>query len=475
MAETFTPYEYQETMLEWLRDHDDALLFVQMGLGKTAVTLTAISELILEGACRGVLLVAPIRVMAITWPDQVARWEHTSWMKIVNMRTEEGLQAWKDHSAQIYMINPEKLPSLTRTVKGKQKKYPGFVEKYIKGNKNLPVDLFVLDESSTAKSSSGKRFKAIKPWLHDNGKFKTPFKRRWGLTGTPAAQSYLGLHNQVLLMDNGKRLGTSFYQFKQRWWDSDYLGWTWTLKKGAKEEIDAKLADIALVMMGEDWLNLPRCEVRDVEVSLPKDAMKKYRTLEKEYLVELETGEIEALSAAALMMKLTQFTAGCAYDAEKDTHLLHDAKLKALKAIRKERKGEPLLVLTSFIHERARVMEAFPEAEELDENSMDRWKAGEIPMWVGDARSLCHGIDGMQESAKALVWMSQTYSNEVYQQANARLVRMGQEHETTIYRVIAKGTVDDAIVEALRVKGDQQDGLMRSIKALQQLRKSEKS
>ncbi len=471
MSEKFRPFGYQETMLRWLLDRDDALLFAQMGLGKTVVTLTAISELILEGAAKGVLLVAPIRVMAITWPDQVAKWEHTSWMRCYNLRTEAGLDAWERGDGEIFMINREKLATTTRTVKGEERVYPGFVDRFIKGRKQLPVDIFVLDESSTAKSGSAKSFRAIRPYLHDSERYKTKFKRRWGLTGTPAAGSYLDLHNQVLLMDNGKRLGRSFHQFKQAFFDSDYMGWNWEIKAGAKETIDAKIADIALVMMGEDWLDLPDTTVTDVEVTLPKDAMRNYRTLEKDLLLQLETGEIEALSAAALATKLLQCSAGCAYDAEKEVHVLHDAKLKALKKIRKDRPGEPLLVLTSFIHERERLLAAFPEAEQFHEKGMGRWRAGEIPMWVSDARSLCHGIDTLQVSGKTMVWMTMTYSNEVYQQANARLVRMGQKHETTILRVLAKGTIDEAIVEVLRNKEGQQDGLMRSVKALQKLRR----
>ena len=159
----------------------------------------------------------------------------------------------------------------------------------------------------------------------------------------------------------------------------------------------------------------------------------------------------------------------------RDVHVLHDAKLKALAGIRKERPKESLLVLTSFVHERDRLLAAFPEARQFHEKDMGEWKAGNIPMWVGDARSLCHGIDGIQDSCKTIVWMTMTYSGEVYQQANARIARMGQEHESTVIRVIARGTVDEAIVEVLRNKGEQQDGLMRSLKALQQLRKSEDS
>lgn len=455
-------------MVDHLVHNEEAMLWCSMGTGKTVCVLTAISRLILEGGYKGALIVAPIRVMAITFPDQVARWEHTKWMKLANLRTEEGIKMWEEGSAQIYMINPEKLPSLER----KGKKYPGFVEKYLKGNKNPPVDIFLLDESSTAKSATSKRFNTLRPFLHDlpSRKFLTPFRRRWSMTGTPAPNSYLDIHAQVRLIDNGKRLGVSHYQYKQRYFESDYMGWKWEIRPGAKEKIDELISDITLVMLGDELLDLPHCSIVDVEVALPADAKKHYRTLEKELLVQLDTGELEALSAAALVTKLLQMTAGCAYDAERDVHLVHDAKLKALHGIRKKHPGEPLLVLTSYIHERERLLKEFSEACEFDEKNMDAWRAGEIPMWVGNAKSLCHGIDGLQDSGRIVVWMTGTYSNETYAQANARLVRMGQEHETLIYRIIAKGTIDEAVIEVLRQKDSQQDGLMRSVKALRALK-----
>lgn len=467
MPETWSPRSFQPAMVDHLVHNADALLWCSMGTGKTVCVLTAISRLILEGGYKGALIVAPIRVMAITFPDQVARWEHTCWMKLANMRTEEGVRAWEEGSADIYMINPEMLPSLER----KGRKYKGFVEKYLK-RKDVPVDIFVLDESSTAKSATSKRFNTLRPFLHDlpRGNYKTSFKRRWSMTGTPAPNSYLDVHAQVRLIDNGKRLGMSNHQFKQTFFQSDFMGWKWEIKPGAKEQIDAKIADITLVMLGEDLLDLPHCAIVDVDVALPDKVKKQYKTLEKELLVSLDTGELEALSAAALVTKLLQMTAGCAYDAERDVHMVHDAKIKALHGIRKKHPKEPLLVLTSYIHERERLLKEFPEAVEFDEKDMAEWRAGKISMWVGNAKSLCHGIDGLQDSGRIVVWMTPTYSNETYSQANARLVRMGQEHETIVYRILAKGTIDEAVVEVLRQKDSQQDGMMRSVQALRALR-----
>ena len=472
MSGVWKPYSFQDTAVAWLLERNSAALFLSMGTGKSVITLTAVSELILSGAANACLFVCPIRVGLLTIPNQVARWDHLKWMKVVNMRDPDNWPKWERGAGEIFIINPEKLASMDRTVKGETKHYPGFVERFLAKRKKLPVDIFVLDESSTAKSHTSKRFNALRPYLHDSDRYKTKFKRRWILTGTPAPNSYLDLYSQIRLLDNGKRLGKSFHQFRQCHFNSDFMGWSFEIKEGAKEKIDAKISDLALVIRGEDHLDLPPCEVVDIDVNLPPKTMRAYRTLEKEYLVELETGEIEALSAAALVTKLAQATAGCLYDGEKEVHLLHDAKLKALAKIRKSHPKEPLLVMTSYVHERERLLEAFPDARQFHEKDMGLWQAGKIPMWVGDARSLCHGIDGLQVSGRIICWMTLTYSNEVYQQANARLMRIGQERPTIVYRVMAASTVDWAIAEALREKDDQQKGLMAAIHALQQLRAS---
>jgi hypothetical protein len=491
----FTPFDYQRRMIRHMLDNADACEFASPGLGKTVVTLTAISELILDGAARGALIVAPIRVCAITWPAQTAKWDHTNWMRVANMRTPEGQQAWEDGSADIYLINSEQLPTVVRNVKCKvckghdegcdnchmgmsEQVTPGFVDRFIKGRRTLPVDILVIDELSLAKNHASKRFNALRPYLHDieklDGKknFRSPFRRRWGLTGTPAPNSYLDLFAQVRLIDGGTRLGTAFTAYQRRYFESDYMGFKWNIRPGAKETIDEKLADLALVMLGEDYLDLPTCNTEDIEVDLPAAAMKAYKTLEKELLVELETGEITALSAAALTTKLLQITAGCVFDADRSTHLVHDAKIDALRKLRKAHPKEPLLVLTAYTHERQRILEAFPEAKQFHEKDLGDWQAGKIKMWVTDYRSISHGLDGLQLGGRIAVWATPTYSWEGYTQTNARLVRTGQSYETIVYRILARGTIDSAVAEVLRMKEEGHTGLMNAIKALQLLKKS---
>jgi superfamily II DNA or RNA helicase len=450
MTETFRPFPYQVPMVEHLLANDRAALFVSPGKGKTVVTLTALDALATCGMLRGALIVAPLRVCSITWPAQVERWAHTRWMRVAHLRTAAGLQAWLDGSADIYLINSELLPSRLPKMFPKRK---GF---------EIPVDTLVIDELSLAKNPQSKRFKALHKHL-------AKIARRWGLTGTPIPNNYLDLFMQVKMLDDGSRLGRTFSSYRDAYfYAADYMGYTFKLVTGSKEAIDGKLADLALVMIGEES-DLPASSVVDVPAVMPTDARKQYKTLEKEMLAEIEDGEITAPSAGVLVNKLLQLTSGAVYDAERNILPVHSAKIDALRSLIAKHKGEPVLVLCAFRHESARVVAAIPGAEMFDESRLDDWKAGKIPVWVADARSLSHGIDGLQVSCRIAVWVSLTYSHETYVQTNARLIRTGQTAETLIYRIICSGTIDDAVAEALRDKSDTQSGMLLAVRALQRM------
>lgn len=474
----FSPYPYQETSLEWGRERDRFALFMSPGMGKSVVTATLMSERILEGRNRGFLVVAPLRVVNCTWPEQIANWEHTSWMRVANLRTPEGIQAWENGSAEIYLINHEQLPTITRTIKGKEIKTLGFVDKYIAKKKNLPVDGIVWDELSLCKNHSSVRVNALRPYLFDvdmpsGKKFVSPFRCHIGLTGTPVAKDYRDLFAQIRLLDNGERFGKFVTHYVAKYFDSNKYSYEVKIKPGAKDIIDAKIADLALVMLGDEFLDVPTSSAEDIEVVLPPKARHVYETLEKELLVELETGEIAALSAAALTTKLLQITGGCAYDAERNTHAIHDAKIDALKKIRKKMGSkEPLIVFVAYKHEYQRVLDAIPGARMFDEKDMRDWQAGKIHTWVANPASMSHGIDGIQASCKTAVWFTLTWSNEKYLQSNARIIRTGQSHASTIYRILIKDSVDEAIVESLRKKDDEQTGLLHALRLLQKLKKA---
>lgn len=448
MTEHFTPFDYQPAMIDHLVGNERAALFVSPGKGKTVCTLTALDELATIGKFKAALIVAPLRVCSITWPAQVARWPHTRWMRVAHLRTADGLQAWHDHAADIYLINSELLPTRLPLMFPKSKHFA------------CPVDTLVIDELSLAKSHASKRFKALYRHL-------PAIRRRWGLTGTPIPNNYLDLFMQIKMLDDGERLGRTFSDYKgDYFYPADYMGYTYKLQHGAKEEIDGKLADIALVIVG-DGSDLPASSIIDVPVVMPPDARKQYRTLEKEMLAAIADGEITAPSAATLCNKLLQLTSGAVYDEDRRVLPVHDAKLEALRGLLDKHRHEPVLVLCAFKHESARILKAIPQARMFDEMDMPEWQAGKIPVWVADPRSLSHGIDGMQQSCRVAMWCSLTYSHETYIQTNARLVRTGQTSETLIYRIIAPGTIDDAVAEALRDKSDTQSGMLHAVRNLQ--------
>jgi len=446
----YKPFDYQVEMIDWLLNNERAGLLCYPGAGKTVVTLTALDALATLGDFKAALIVAPLRVCSITWPAQVERWSHTRWMRVANLRTAAGLKAWHEQAADIYLINSELLPNRLPLMFPKTK---GFV---------CPVCTLVIDELSLAKSPQSKRFKALHKHL-------AKIERRWGLTGTPIPNNYLDLFMQVKMLDDGKRLGRTFTEYRNEFfYPADYMGYTFKLNHGAKEEIDGKLADLALVMVG-DPSDLPSSSVIDIPVTMPADARKQYKTLEKEMLAEIDDGEITAPSAGVLVNKLLQMTSGAVYDEDRNVLPVHTAKIAALRSVLDRHKGEPVLVLCAFKHESARVLAAIKGSKMFDERDLDDWKAGKIPVWVADPRSLSHGIDGLQVSGRIAVWVSLTYSHETYVQTNARLIRTGQTAETLIYRLICSGTVDDAVAEALRDKSDTQSGMLLAVRALQRM------
>ena len=450
MPVTATLYPYQEDMLSFPMERDKSLLLASPGLGKTLVTLKWLDHLFTTGQSRGSLVIAPLRVARCTWPEQIETWSHSSYMSYAFLHTPEGRKAWHEGKAMIYLINPEQLIKCLPLL--------------FKGLNRIPVDTLVIDEIANARNPKSKRFKALLPYL----KF---FKHRVGLTGTPIAKDYRDLWAQVRLIDDGERLGKSYHHYVQTWFDHDYMKFKFWLKPGAKEQIDAKLADIALVMLGDDYLDVPTTMSEDVGITLPPEARKTYTKMEKDLLVQIKDSEVVALSAAALTTKLLQLCSGSVYDDERNVVDLHTAKVDALRALRKKHKGEPMLVFIAYRHERARLLREFPDAVEFDENKIKDWQAGRIPMFVCSPQSMGHGVDGLQRGGRICVWFTMTWSSELFQQACARLIRTGQSWETLVYRLVATDTIDEAVCESVRVKGDTQSGLLHALKALQNLRK----
>ncbi len=524
----FLPDTPQVMIRDHLLVHLAALLFVGMGLGKTAAVLAAICEMLQEGMIRGVLVVAPLRVCNLTWPMEVLNWDEFNWLKVANLRTEEGREAYRRGSAHIYLINYEALGArdVTRTVpcplrehhiallrqgiphdhplhtqskllthadwnlladggmpevvktftatEEETNHYPGIVESLFTTTVETPFDTIVFDESTKGKNHRVKGLIELRKFLA-----KSPtVTRRIAMTGTPAPNSVSDVFGQVLLVDRGKRLGTKFDPFQEEYFQpTGYHGYKWVPQAGAEERIYAKIADITLTLRTRDWLDLPDTVIEDIDVTLPKELMTQYIEFERDLVMQLDTGEITAPTAAALVTKLLQFTSGQVYDGDRLVHDLHDLKTKALTKLVKDRPGEPLLVACVYKHEQARVREAFPQAEFFSDATtqgkqmalIERWNAGKIPMLVAHPASIGHGLN-LQKGGNTLVWFTLTYSRELYEQMICRLMRRGQDKLVTVYRLICPGTVDEVVAEALTMKAGGEERMLTALLKLESLR-----
>lgn len=446
----FVPSPPQRILIDHILSNQVTAAFVGMGIGKTGATLAALNELFLNLEIRGVLAVAPLRVASITWPNEISKFSDFRWMKAVSLRTKEGQQAFMDGSAQVYLVNYDYLPKLTELFK-KRKGPP-------------PWDVEVWDEISKAKSHDSKRI---------NGFRKLPrAPRRIGLTGTPAAEGLMGLFSQIRLLDDGAALGTSFTRFREKYMDSDFMGYVWTPKPFAKDAIYKAIAPITVTLSSEDWLDIPDTYTEDIEIDLPE--RDRYKQLKREMLLELKNKTVTAANAAVLVGKLQQFTSGALYTEDGNYEVIHDAKLDALEKLVKKLK-KPVLVSCCFRHEQARIRERFPHARFFeDAKSADQqvklvadWNANKIPMLVAHPASIGHGLNLQEGGADTIIWMSLTFSRENFLQMNARLARRGQKNVTTVYRILAKDTVDEAVVEALREKETEERGLLAALKILE--------
>lgn len=445
----YEPHDYQKYATEKIIELPACALFMEMGLGKTVSTLTAIDELIYDRfEIEKVLVIAPYRVADDTWTTETEKWDHLQHLRVSKVLGSAAQRiAALQAEADIYVINRENVTWLVETL-----------------GKGWPFDMIVVDELSSFKSNSAKRFKSLRT-------VRPLAKRFVGLTGTPAPNGLLDLWPQVYLIDRGERLGKTYTGYKDRYFypakRNGFVVYSWTLKEGTKEAIEQKLSDICISMKAEDYLKLPDKIINDVYVSLDHQEMQKYHELEKEKLMELEGKEITALSAAAVWGKLLQLANGAAYGNDGSVIPFHYRKLDALEGIINESSGHPILVFYNFRHDYERLMERFrtyrPRTLKCQKDIRD-WNAGTIPLLLAQPASMGHGLN-IQAGGHIIVWFGLNPSLELYQQANARLYRQGQTEAVIIHRLITKGTVDEDVVKKLLVKDGTQDDLMESLRA----------
>lgn len=456
----FTPLEHQGLAIDHLTPSMEALLFAGMGLGKTAACLYTMDWLFADGDAKGFLIVAPLRVSVLTWPDEIEKWENFRYMKISSLRTKEGKQDWIDGKAHIYTINYESLPR--------------FVNEYIKGKRasELPVDSVLFDEVDNAKNPSSKRIRTFRQYA------RPKFRRAWGMTGTPIPNSRLDIFAQVRLIDQGKTFGTKFGAWQKQYFEpencySDYP--KMILRMGSEELLEKATAHIALVLRSEDWLKIPPVHTKDINITLPAEARKIYKKVEKELLETLNDGfEIIAPNAAALVTKLLQIASGAVYvqqgedESTRKAETLHTAKIDALRKLHDDVGRGPLLVACWYKHEVTRILEAFPYAQRFTNDCMQDWNKGKIKMLVSHPKSIGHGLN-LQESCNTVCWFSHLHNYGLTSQFNARIARQGQKREVTIYRIIAQGTADDAVIDSLENKGKDQSAFLKTLKNIKRL------
>ena len=429
---------YQLMMRDFLTSSPRAYCTVGLGLGKTATTLSALNELFRDGAIRSALIVAPLRVARITWPNEVRKWDQFQWMDVEHLMDGE-----PKNDAQLYLINYERLQKLTTL---------DF------------CDVVVFDEITRAKNHASRRIKALHPLLKKR-------HRRWGLTGTPRPNSIMELFGQIRLLDDGERLGSKYHSFRDRYfYPTDYMRYNWEPRPGSEELIYSKIQDITLTLRSSDYLDVADTEVIDVPVSMSDSAWKVYSRLEKEFIAVIKGRDITAANAAVLVNKLLQVCSGAIYAEDRSVQVVHEDKILELKVLLKSL-NEPALIACSYIHEAKRICNLIPGAvhsTQVKGNLEDEWNSGRIKYLVADPRSLGHGLN-LQQGGRNVIWFSPTWSRELYDQFNARVARKGQQQVPRVYRLLVPATMDDVVVESLREKGDGQAAMLRIMSSYQKI------
>lgn len=448
MAKAYVPRIYQEYAKNRIIDTPAIALMLDMGLGKTISTLSAITKLMHDYFdVRRVLVIAPLRVAESTWIDERDEWQHTKYlhMSIVVGNLKQRLIALQQ-PADVYVINRENVVWL--------------VEHY---GKNWPFDMVVIDESSSFKSHKAKRFKALR-------KVRPFFSRIVELTGTPAPNGLLDLWSQIYLLDGGKRLGKTITAYRDKYFKpgerSGHIVYNWELKDSeAEKAIYDSISDICISMKSEDYLKLPDAIFNEIRVTMSDAAQRKYNELVKELILSVDEHDIVASTAATLSNKLLQMSNGAVYDEDKAAVIIHDEKIKALAEIQELTAGKNIMVMYYYQHDRKRLLKTFTNARELKTaEDIKAWNAGDIEMLLVHPASAGHGLN-LQYGGSIVVWFGLTWSLELYQQANKRLHRSGQKETVIIHHLITKGTVDEDVMAALKAKAAGQDSMMKAIKA----------
>jgi len=447
----FTPHNYQAYCINRVISDPAIGLFLDMGLGKTIITLTAINELKYNMfEINKVLVIAPKKVAESTWTNEAKKWEHTQHLRVSLCigTTNKRIRALNT-PADIYVINRDNVQWL--------------VDYY---RNSWPFDMVVIDELSSFKNHKAKRFKAL-CWVRNH------IKRIVGLTGTPAPNGLLDLWAQVYLLDQGERLGKKITHFRERYFEPDKRNheqiFTYAAKPGADETIRGLIGDICVSMKAEEYLELPDCITNDVPVELDAKARTAYETLERKMLLEINESTIDAGTAAVLTNKLLQLCNGAAYDENRNIVSIHDHKIEVFREIIEALNGRPALVFYNFQHDLDRIKQALGGTGLVvrvlkGPEDQDDWNNRKIDVLLAHPASCAYGLN-LQQGGNHIIWFGLNWSLELYQQANKRLHRQGQTEKVIIHRLIVRGGVDEDVIAAIERKDATQNSLLEALKA----------
>jgi SNF2 family DNA or RNA helicase len=442
----YNPHEYQSYATDFILSHPISAVFLEMGLGKSVITLSAIFDLCLDSflVCK-VLVIAPLRVARDTWPSEIKKWEHLKGLSYsVAIGTEkERIDALMTRST-MYIINRENVDWLVN-----------------KSGIPFDFDMVVIDELSSFKSYGAKRFKSLL-------KVRPSVNRIVGLTGTPSSNGLMDLWAEFRILDLGQRLGRYITHYRNTYFTPDKRNaqviFSYKALPGAEDKIYKQISDITISMKSIDYLKMPECIVNEVSVSLNEKEWNIYSKFKDEMVTKLGDEEIDAVNAAVLSGKLLQMANGAVYDSENKTHIIHDKKLDALEDLIEGANGKPVLVAYWFKHDLERIKNRFSVRQIKASKDIEDWNDGNIPIAVIHPASAGHGLN-LQSGGSTLIWFGLTWSLELYQQTNARLYRQGQNETVIIHHILTKGTIDEDVMTTLTRKEETQASLIDAVKA----------
>lgn len=442
----YVPHDYQQYATEYIKSHPVAAVLLDMGLGKTAISLTALLDLLFDSfEAHRILVIAPLRVARDTWPAEIEKWDHLNMLTYsVAVGTEKDRKAALMRDADIYIINRENVQWLVE-----QSGIP------------FTFDTVIVDELSSFKNHQSKRFKALM-------KVRPRIKRIVGLTGTPSANGLMDLWAEYKVLDMGQRLGRFIGMYRNNYFRPDkrngQIIYSYKLLPGADKAIYKQISDITISMKATDHLKMPELVMNTHTVELSDDEREHYDELKQTLVLQLPEKEITVANAAALTGKLLQMANGAIYDDDGDHIHIHDRKLDALEDLIEGANGKPVLVAYWFKHDLERIKSRFKVREIKSSSDIREWNAGKIPVAVIHPASAGHGLN-LQTGGSTLIWFGLTWSLELYQQTNARLWRQGQQDTVVIHHIITDDTVDGRVLKALQSKEKIQDSLIAAVKA----------